>query len=1298
MRSAAIPDKDSSQHPADHSIASFAYPKPRYRVPWEIVRRFVALWLFRTAGAILPIVLALTSGTAQAQNSCNVGLTLTPDYQFAIGTSTGGTGYAFTLNGTTVSSGATTQLALFHYDGSLDSTSGVSASVGANVAYTTAEFGQGMYVQSGVGPTYPGSLFNPFEGTVEMWIAPRSNGNGAIFANTGYSLFQYTAGNGDYFAVGFDGQHTGRIVFTGANVNGQWESAYSGAADISTWKAGEWHHVAATFSASSNHIRFYLDGVKVADNNEGHYYPPSASGGSVRIGTTAFAVDEVRISSVALPDATIAYNAGRSAPFANNEVLLPLANVSPGQITYSVNGCGSTSYSFGGIPITNLSPPSGLLSPSGTSIVFNTIQPTTCRYSIGSALDYAFMQPFDTGPATTAHSGVLSGLSPDPRVLNKVYLRCASDPGFAQSLTYRVVAAPNGSFPRIGSIWLGEYLNQNRPDLAKKIQLFFGPNGMTAAEANTLRASNPDVLILPAIQVDDDFSLTLPETYYLHDVHGNRVSDWCAPLSYVYNMTRPEVADYVAQQAYQALAQSNWAFDGVFFDSFATSYPATLVDCHGNSVQIDANGDGQPDNQAQLNAAWATGMYRVVSTFRSLAPGAYIAGHVLEQPAQATSLAAFNGTSIEFYQQNVREGRASFSALQDLYASWESGAVSPAITMMQSAPPNQVAYGYGYYPLQTIPSALATFAQTFYSNMRFGLALTLMGDGYFTHDFGDLAPNAPTAWWYDEYDFDLGLPLGPATLIGSGASANLLTNGGFESGLQPWTVAIVNDGQASATVTIDSSTASEGLSSARIAVARPGTANWHIGLIQPALSLTGASLYQLQFWARADSTRTIAVQAQSGPPNLPVNGLDRSFQVDSSWKLYSASFAAPVSASDARIQFFFGEAGTYWVDGVTLIVPPRQVYRRDFTKGVVLLNGDKDAQTIALESGFRRFEGAQAPRYQYIIDDAGTAFTTTGAWSTACSTADVRAWVLNPPYYHAWAGTCHQLDSAVGNAQWSLAIPADGRYTIQAWLPAAPNAAGWTKNAIYEVVSSGNVISTGVLDQSAAIAGDQWHTVATVDLSVAGAPTLRLRNGGSGPLIADAIYVTSSALFNDGSSTTSVTLGPFDGILLKRDSADNELRDVVEYYNAALDHYFITWVTAEQANLDAGNTPTKWNRTGYSFKTHTVAQAGTSPVCRYYIPPTKGDSHFFGRGTVECDATGQKNPTFVLEDSDFMNMFLPMDGVCPIGTISVYRVFDNRPDANHRYMTDKTVRDAMVGKGWVAEGDGPDLVVMCAPQ
>ena len=127
------------------------------------------------------------------------------------------------------------------------------------------------------------------------------------------------------------------------------------------------------------------------------------------------------------------------------------------------------------------------------------------------------------------------------------------------------------------------------------------------------------------------------------------------------------------------------------------------------------------------------------------------------------------------------------------------------------------------------------------------------------------------------------------------------------------------------------------------------------------------------------------------------------------------------------------------------------------------------------------------------------------------------------------------------------------------------------------------------------------------------------------------------------------------------------------------------------------DTGTHWARTGRTMRTYTTAQAGTSPVCRYYIPPALGDSHFFGRGTAECTATGQKNPTFVLEDSQFMQMFLPAVGTCPANTRQIYRVFSNRVDANHRYLTDKTTRDRMVATGWLVEGDGPDQVVMCAP-
>jgi hypothetical protein len=153
----------------------------------------------------------------------------------------------------------------------------------------------------------------------------------------------------------------------------------------------------------------------------------------------------------------------------------------------------------------------------------------------------------------------------------------------------------------------------------------------------------------------------------------------------------------------------------------------------------------------------------------------------------------------------------------------------------------------------------------------------------------------------------------------------------------------------------------------------------------------------------------------------------------------------------------------------------------------------------------------------------------------------------------------------------------------------------------------------------------------------------------------------------------------------------------VEFYNPALDHYFLTHIPAEIALLDDGTQIRGWMRTQQSFPVYARAGAGTSPVCRYYIPPEKGNSHFYGRGAQECEATGASNPTFVNEDPQFFHVVLPQAGTCAPPTVPLYRVFSNRPDANHRYMVDRGIRDQMTQRGWLAEGDGPDLVVMCIP-
>ncbi|MBL8171253.1 MAG: carbohydrate binding domain-containing protein [Acidobacteria bacterium] len=1097
----------------------------------------------------------------RAQPQCgNVQLQLTPDYGFAIGSSSGGTGYTFALNGQPLAQGALTQRLLFHYDSSLNSTSGVTPLRTVGTSLVPGKFGSALAIAAGGIASYPapGNLsFN--DGTIELWFAPTKDGTDPIYSQYDHTLFRYLAANGDQLVISEatnGGFYAGITSPSGTGIT-------AGGIRIENLKKGVWYHLALTYSKANGRLRLYLDGT-LTNERTVPLTMPAADGASFTVNcdafghASAFLVDELRISADEKTAEQIRYDAARSTTLADNEILLPLTGVAPGQLSYAVSGCGSASYSWTGIPITNVNPGSNLLAPGSTSVnlTFNTAQASSCAYSVGTLKDYNQMTPFATGQGTIAHQGTVAGLSPDPRVLNTVFLRCNSVPDYVQTLEYRAVPAPSGSFPRIGSIWWGQVIYFTKPDQAKKIQLYLAPN-FTAGQALAVRNLNPSVIIVnPDVNAVDTKSIpiysTIPDDFYLKDTNGNRIEIWPGnPPSYRLNLTKPEVAEWKARLAFQELVQSHLAFDGIFFDNFNTSISWMKTDRFGRPIQIDANNDGQPDDPVALDAAWRNGVYSEIAQFRKLAPYAYVSGHLGENSPHPDTLAAFSGNSFIFSAPNVREGLMSFGSMWQNYQAWFGGKQAP-ITMMQASPPNQLAYGYGYSPAQGMPAATALFGQSFYPNVRFGLATSLMSDGYFTFDWGD--NGSPANFWYDEYDFNLGLPLGPAVRLSADQSinANLLRNGGFENSLAgTWQLNIFNGGQGKATVTLDSTTAAEGNSSAHLNVTSISTASWHIGFEQGNLPLVAGTNYDVKFWARADAPRMITLNSQGGAPNFLNYGLFSQIAIDTNWKLYTASFRTPVTATDARLQFWVGDvAGDVWLDGITLSTTPLALYRRDFTHGVVLLNGTSDKQIFPLEPGLRRFTGAQAPLYQYIVDDAETSFSSSGAWNTVTyntgsffvdfgSTLPPMPQNANGPYYHAWQGKVHQLDVNSGTAQWNLNLPADGRYTIQVWLPAAPTANTWTKNAAYEIVSGGNVLASAMLDQTTAKDGDGWHTVATnLALSAAADPVLRVRNGAAaGALIADAVYVTSAALYNDGTPAAQVTLAPMDGILLQRQQA-----------------------------------------------------------------------------------------------------------------------------------------------------------------
>jgi hypothetical protein len=155
---------------------------------------------------------------------------------------------------------------------------------------------------------------------------------------------------------------------------------------------------------------------------------------------------------------------------------------------------------------------------------------------------------------------------------------------------------------------------------------------------------------------------------------------------------------------------------------------------------------------------------------------------------------------------------------------------------------------------------------------------------------------------------------------------------------------------------------------------------------------------------------------------------------------------------------------------------------------------------------------------------------------------------------------------------------------------------------------------------------------------------------------------------------------------------------VVEFYNAALDHYFVT--------ANAGRDGKARRRHVQGMGAHTAELQGVpadssalsarglhAPYAALRQSGRAGlDSHFYSASKDECDDVKRKFPTaWVFESPIVFQSVVPdrTTGQCPDGTVAVYRLFNQRADANHRYTTDPPSGAEMIAKNYVPEGYGP---------
>jgi hypothetical protein len=1065
--------------------------------------------------------------------------------------------YRWLVNGGQVATGDVPQSMLLPLDGSLLSTDGQAPAQSQGLAFVSGRFGQAVQTNSGANSrlAYPAAgNVDPNEGSVEMWI------------NLSYDLDDPAYDASRYlFSVIIDDEHqlhlqvnSDRIIFYSRNEG----SYYDAWPEPPGWRAGQWHHLAATWSASGDRLVVYYDGVWVA---EGDFAPLTGSASVFDLGTAAgwgvtdAAFDDVRLSRRALSVGEIAAACSRGGPAPNDEVVLP-----PGQaavddvVTFELTLCDDTgacgapasaSMTVAAPPLGVLEPTPGLLPSSTLSITLSltTTAPANCRWSEQPDTPYDSMpHDFQQGQSTMAHSTVVSGLSDlDERWL---YVRCADlgvspprDPdAYERSTHLRVLGSWDGSYPRIANLW-GTYDHGLGVDFFAGYDLFIPSSwGGEANQAAAIRATNPNAKVLLTQNATYGWPQEDPLTAeWWNSSPGDPgyncllrdSSDDILLLPYwgnpMYNMTEPYCRTVLAQQSVDAFLSQrpdqgdNLAYDGLYWDRL-DDFISWLGD------DVDSDLDGQPDDPDALDAAYQAGVEDFLTQVRTRLPNAILMGN----DAPQTYAPWINGRLYEWQLAVILDGAdgPNWHAVVPDYRDWTGRGHRPHTTFIESAPERLYSEKYTFQHLDQMPPAMEAEAAASYRRLRYGLTSALMGDGLFSYDYGpDWHGNL---WWYDEFGAPsgqvphsptlpprgyLGQPTGdPVLLIDTLDAPDQVINGDFENGLNSWTWWVDSDAGAVATLDVDASGGVSGTAAAHIVVTSADNLE-AVQFHQSYMATVAGQSYTLSFWARGDVTRTVYASIIKPTPWTNY-GFDVQALVTPQWRHYHLWDDFSVTADDARLEFLVGDVvGELWLDDVQLQTGALGVWARPFSGGLAVINTTKEVQTAPLPDLYCKLNGSQAPLFQARVDDDE-------AWASA-------GWSEQAADYSQFGATVQvaSAGTAAGTpatVTYTPTLAYSGTYEVLAWV--APTRT--QSSAVSVTVRHAQGETVALLDETVGEVG--WHSLGTYTFDAGEGGGAVLVATGDGTVVADAFKWVSTARYNDGSVVSQITLQPQDGIVL----------------------------------------------------------------------------------------------------------------------------------------------------------------------
>ena len=301
-------------------------------------------------------------------------------------------------------------------------------------------------------------------------------------------------------------------------------------------------------------------------------------------------------------------------------------------------------------------------------------------------------------------------------------------------------------YPKLANYYLGEIKSDSAflANLARYDLLILTPDQIDTHRelVKKLRAINPQLIILAYVPSqsfnvkywDRPWSVfrhlrPIDDSWWLRDSSGAQIFHWndLANLNMDPAWSR-HLVGFIKQWI------ESPEVDGVFFDMVSDCISWT------NGGNTDLNNDGVKDVSVEVDKLWLERVEYLLDYAQQNLSVKYIVINGSPNPRLQSYV---NGRMFENFPK-AWNNSGEWGKIMNSWASNQKKNLQPLITIINTNTAN-------------------TGKQDNYRLVRYGLASSLLLDGYFSFDYGD--ENHGQVWWYDEYDVNLGQPTNQASSV-----------------------------------------------------------------------------------------------------------------------------------------------------------------------------------------------------------------------------------------------------------------------------------------------------------------------------------------------------------------------------------------------------------------------------------------------------------------------------------------------------------------------------------------------------